>query len=122
MESTAVSGGKHLTCCGIGRQCAVLWKAEAMPELLTANEAAAFLKLHSDTVKRKAREGELPAAKIGRQWRFDVDELREWLRNGGTASERAVDAGLARATAEAISDPGSQQGRPLRDYRREQGL
>lgn len=93
-----------------------------MPELLTVAEAAAFLKLHSDTVKRKARQGELPAAKIGRQWRFDMDELREWLRNGGTAYERTVDAGLAQATAEAISDPGNQQGRPLRDYMREHGL
>ncbi len=71
-----------------------------MAHLLNAEQAGEFLGLHKDTVKRKAREGEIPAAKVGRGWRFDPDVLREWVRAGGTAYERQVDEGLALEVAE----------------------
>ena len=53
-------------------------------EILTAREAAKYLKLHVETVKAKARQGLLPAAKIGREWRFRKPDLDAWLSNGGT--------------------------------------
>jgi excisionase family DNA binding protein len=53
-------------------------------EILTAQEAAEYLKLHAETVKAKARQGLLPAAKVGREWRFRKPDLDAWLSNGGT--------------------------------------
>jgi excisionase family DNA binding protein len=41
-----------------------------MPDMLTISEVAKYLKLHELTVRRLAREGELPAFKVGRQWRI----------------------------------------------------
>jgi excisionase family DNA binding protein len=43
--------------------------------LLTATEAAQRLGLHPKTVVRMAREGRLPAARIGNGWRFHADQL-----------------------------------------------
>jgi excisionase family DNA binding protein len=42
--------------------------------------AAEFLDLKPKAVRAMAARGELPAAKIGRQWRFDETALREWFR------------------------------------------
>jgi excisionase family DNA binding protein len=44
-------------------------------ELLTPAEAAARLKLHPKTVVRMAREGRIPAVKVGTGWRFHSDRL-----------------------------------------------
>lgn len=48
------------------------------PKLLTPKEAAAFLRLNPRTVTRLAREGKLPAIKVGRRWRFRPDVLEGW--------------------------------------------
>lgn len=39
-------------------------------EVLTADEAAALLKTSRDHVSRLARDGSIPATRIGRKWRF----------------------------------------------------
>jgi excisionase family DNA binding protein len=43
--------------------------------LLTPAEAAERLRLHPKTVVRMAREGRLPAVKVGTGWRFHPDRL-----------------------------------------------
>jgi excisionase family DNA binding protein len=50
-----------------------------MTDLLTVRELAAYLKLNSATVMRKAAKGEIPAIKIGRQFRFDKSQIDKWL-------------------------------------------
>ena len=52
---------------------------ESMPDMLTIAEVAKYLKLHELTVRRLAREGELPAFKVGRQWRIKRDLLESWI-------------------------------------------
>ncbi len=48
-------------------------------EVLTAEEAARLLKVSTKTVLRQARAGELPAAKVGRSWRFRRSQLLLFL-------------------------------------------
>ena len=48
-------------------------------ELLTPNELSRILKLHPFTVTRLAREGKLPAFKVGGSWRFRKDEFEKWV-------------------------------------------
>lgn len=43
-----------------------------------AAEAAAYLKVHVETVRRLARRGQIPAFKVGRDWRFEAAALRRW--------------------------------------------
>jgi molybdopterin-binding protein len=46
-----------------------------MDDLITAQEAAALLRLHVKRVQRLAREGKLPAVRYGRKWLFRRQEL-----------------------------------------------
>jgi excisionase family DNA binding protein len=48
-------------------------------KVMTIDEVSEYLQLHPLTVRRLARDGELPAAKIGRQWRVKRDLLDRWL-------------------------------------------
>lgn len=51
-------------------------------EVLNAEEAAEFLGFNPYTIREKARLGELPGRKIGREWRFSRRRLLEWLEEG----------------------------------------
>jgi excisionase family DNA binding protein len=48
-------------------------------EVLTAEEAAEFLGFNPVTIRLKARAGEIPGRKIGKEWRFSRRRLLEWL-------------------------------------------
>jgi excisionase family DNA binding protein len=50
-----------------------------MNTLLTPQELADVLQLNSATITRKAKRGEIPAIKIGKQFRFDRDQIDKWL-------------------------------------------
>jgi len=43
---------------------------------------AVLLRVRIETVYRYAREGRIPALRVGGTWRFPEDRLQEWLRNG----------------------------------------
>lgn len=51
-------------------------------ELLTAQQVQLMLDVDRSTVYRMAEDGRLPAIKVGRQWRFPTDRIREVLRLG----------------------------------------
>lgn len=53
-------------------------------EIMDIREAAEYLGLHPETLRDKARTRALPAAKLGRRWRFRKVELDDWLARGGT--------------------------------------
>lgn len=76
-----------------------------MQDLLTAPEAARFLGLHRDTVLRLAREGAIPAARVGGRWRFDRELLETWVRAGGGHYDALCDRGLAEVAAERAAKP-----------------
>ena len=49
-------------------------------EILTAKEVADYLNIHPLTVHRYAREGKIPAFKIGTDWRFHKKYIERWIR------------------------------------------
>ncbi len=51
-----------------------------MNESWGLKEAAAFLRIHPDTLAERARAGEIPGCKIGRSWVFMPDLLDEYVR------------------------------------------
>jgi excisionase family DNA binding protein len=57
---------------------------------MTVDEVAEYLHLHPLTVRRLARDGEIPAFKVGRQWRIKRDLLYRWIAN-----QSAQNAGLS---------------------------
>lgn len=58
-----------------------------MGKLLKPEEVADMLSLHPETVRLMARNGAIPALKVGNRWRFDEDALREWLADRTTADQ-----------------------------------
>ena len=48
-------------------------------KVMTSVEAADYLKMHVKTVCRLAKEGKIPAKKVGSEWRFLRPVLDEWL-------------------------------------------
>lgn len=48
-------------------------------KLLNAKKAAAYLELNEKTLYRLIREENIPALKLGREWRFEKNLLDEWI-------------------------------------------
>ncbi len=63
----------------------------ADPEILDTEGAAAMLGVPVRYMARLAREGTVPAKKVGRQWRFLRSALRNWHVSSDDALERALD-------------------------------
>ena len=42
-------------------------------------EAASYLEVHESTIYRLAGNGEIPAFKLGGQWRFKKEVIDQWL-------------------------------------------
>jgi excisionase family DNA binding protein len=52
-----------------------------MPEpqkVLTVTELSDYLHVHRSTIYRLLKNGELPAFRIGSDWRFNVEEIDKW--------------------------------------------
>lgn len=57
-------------------------------QLLTLAEAARVLHVSTRTLQRMIRNHELPARKVGGQWRVRETQLMEWIeRRGGLAAQ-----------------------------------
>ncbi len=54
-------------------------RQEPLPEVLTADEAAAFVRVSEKTLRQLAKQGRVPAQKVGREWRFLRRALETWL-------------------------------------------
>lgn len=51
-------------------------------DILDVEQAAKFLKISPDTLKKLARERKIPSNKIGRQWRFPRAQLQQFVGGG----------------------------------------
>lgn len=51
-----------------------------LPDVMTLEEAAEFLRLPEDDVRREAARLLLPGRQIAGQWRFSRRALEQWLR------------------------------------------
>jgi excisionase family DNA binding protein len=49
-------------------------------------EIAEHIQVHKDTIRIWIKKGEIPAHKIGKQWRFKISEIDEWVQSGKSAN------------------------------------
>ena len=61
-----------------------------MIELMTLREVADYLRVTEKTIYRLLRRGDIPAAKVGRNWRFGRDSIDEWLRQNSVGVRAAI--------------------------------
>jgi len=48
------------------------------PTVLTVNDLASFLRVHRSTIYKLVKRGNLPAFKVGADWRFHTDAIDRW--------------------------------------------
>ena len=46
--------------------------------VLTVQEVASYLRMHPSTIYRMLKKNQLPAFRVGSDWRFTVDEIDRW--------------------------------------------
>ena len=61
-----------------------------MTEIMTVEEVARYLRVVERTIYRLVKRGDIPAARVGRQWRFERASIDEWLRQTATKKQGAV--------------------------------
>jgi excisionase family DNA binding protein len=54
-------------------------RGDRQPAFLTTEEVLDCLKVTPRTIYRLIKSGDLPAVRIGRQWRFRRADLDDWL-------------------------------------------
>lgn len=59
-----------------------------MANWLTVKQIALHLQISQAQVYAMARDGRLPASKVGSQWRFDQYEIDDMLKNHGQVREK----------------------------------
>ena len=67
-----------------------------MPEIMTTQEMAKYLKVREITICKLAGEGKIPAIRIGRVWRFDKLAVDKWImtsQKNAIKKEKRVSAG-----------------------------
>lgn len=60
-------------------------------EIMTVEEVAKYLRLKPQTIYRWAQEGKIPAAKLGKEWRFRKSIIDRWLDEKIAQSKAAKD-------------------------------
>ena len=65
-----------------------------MSDLLNENyisidDAAEYLNIKAVTLRKWIKDQNVPAHKIGKQWKFKRSELEEWVKSGKSAIENA---------------------------------
>jgi excisionase family DNA binding protein len=51
-----------------------------MAEVLTLEEVADFLHVHSSTIYRLLKNRRIPAFKVGSDWRFNQESIEQWVK------------------------------------------
>lgn len=48
-------------------------------------DIAEYLGVNKDTIRNWIKKTDIPAHKIGRQWKFKLSEVDEWIKSGKSA-------------------------------------
>lgn len=57
---------------------------------LSVDEIAAYLGVKRETVYKWIERRSMPANKVGRLWKFKLDEVDKWVREGGANDKRSA--------------------------------
>lgn len=66
-------------------------------EIMTIEEVARYLKLKPQTVYKWAQEEQIPAAKLGKEWRFRKSLLDDWIDSSMILSKGGFDLMLRKS-------------------------
>jgi excisionase family DNA binding protein len=52
-----------------------------MAHVMTLEEVASYLRVHPSTIYRLLKKRQLPAFKVGSDWRFNLESIDRWRTN-----------------------------------------
>ena len=81
---------------------------------LNLREAAAFLHMHPEEVRMRAKRGLIPGAKIGRRWVFIEDDIAEFVRSLYPVKRQALP--VRNAALENADRSGGSSLRTMKEY------
>jgi excisionase family DNA binding protein len=61
-----------------------------MAKLMTVGEVADYLRVTEKTIYRLLERRRIPAAKVGRQWRFNTASIDKWLRQNSAKAKASI--------------------------------
>jgi excisionase family DNA binding protein len=59
--------------------------------VMTLQEVAEYLRVTRSTIHRLLKRNEIPAFRIGRHWRFNVEEIENWCATRGSGKSPGTD-------------------------------
>jgi len=62
---------------------------------LTIDELADYLKMGRTKLYRMAQKADIPASKVGNQWRFDREEIDVWMKSQRPAAASRNSKGIS---------------------------
>jgi len=65
-------------------------RSERRPTVMTLEEVARYLRINKSTVYRMARDGTLPAWKLGNVWRFKKEAIERWIASNQRAQQQKL--------------------------------
>ena len=89
-----------------------------LPDVLTLEETASYLRVPQDAVERVATKGQLPGRRIDYSWRFLRDAIDEWLRSSDSRSVLLQQSGALAdddSIPELLANIYANRGRPITD-------
>jgi excisionase family DNA binding protein len=64
----------------LSKRCAMKRRHTAAPSrIMTATDLAQYLRVHRATIHKLLRKGQIPAFKVGADYRFDRDIIDKWI-------------------------------------------
>lgn len=92
-----------------------MMRATALPDVLTLEETASYLRMPTETIERVATRGHLPGRRIEDSWRFLREAIDEWLRSSDSRTVLLQQAGALSdddMVADLLSSVYELRGRP----------
>jgi len=62
-----------------------------MANIVTAKEVGHYLKLTESTIYKLAASGEIPGFRVGKSWRFDMEEIIKSINSSKKNKEKTED-------------------------------
>jgi excisionase family DNA binding protein len=63
-------------------------------DILTMKEVCDILQVHPSTIYKLVRAGEIPAFRIGSDWRFRTDTILRWISKSDAPSRKKSQSGV----------------------------
>ena len=93
----------------------------AFPDVLTPEQAAAYLQVSVRLLLAQARAGVIPGQQVGHEWRFSRERLLQWVEEGYVSDEE-FDLALAALVDQRAAEAGPDDFVPWEEVKREFGL